>query len=109
MIADYRYKKKKSNYRIAIYTAAGIIGAVALAGFIISGGMLPNTNIASDNPSSLPTETEQGRLNGYVAGPTGLPAVGATVLAVQQGTDFGQARLCLLMANTTLSCLLGTT
>lgn len=88
VIADYRYKKKKSNYRIAIYTAAGIIGAVALAGFIISGGMLPNTNIASDNPSSLPTETEQGRLHGYVAGPTGLPAVGATVLAVQQGTDF---------------------
>ncbi|MGH9955407.1 MAG: hypothetical protein ACRD39_07085, partial [Nitrososphaeraceae archaeon] len=81
VIADYRYKKKKSNYRIAIYTAAGIIGAVALAGFIISGGMLPNTNIASDNPSSLPTETEQGRLHGYVAGPTGLPAVGATVLA----------------------------
>lgn len=87
-ITDYRYKKKKSNYKIAIYTAAGIIGAVALAGFIISGGMLPNTNIASDNPSSLPAGTEQGRLHGYVAGPTGLPGVGATVLAIQQGTDF---------------------
>jgi hypothetical protein len=37
-IADYRYKKK-SNYRVAIYTATGIIGAIALAGFIISGGI----------------------------------------------------------------------
>lgn len=86
-IVDYRYKKKKSNYRVAIYTAAGIIGAVALAGFIISGGMLPNVNIARDS-ASLPTGTEQGMLHGYVAGPTGLPAIGATVLAVQQGTDF---------------------
>jgi hypothetical protein len=88
-IADYRYKKKKSNYRVAIYTAAGIIGAVALAGFIISGGLLPNANIVSNSASSaLPTGTEPGVLHGYVAGPAGLPAIGATVLAVQQGTDF---------------------
>ena len=85
---DYRYKKKTSNYRIAIYTAAGIIGAVALAGFIISGGLLPNANISNDISSSVPIGTEQGGVQGYVAGPTGLPAVGATVLAVQQGTDF---------------------
>jgi hypothetical protein len=88
-IADYRYNKKKSNYRVAIYTAAGIIGAIALTGFIISGGLLPNANIVSNSASyPLPTGTEPGVLHGYVAGPAGLPAIGATVLAVQQGTDF---------------------
>lgn len=70
--------------RIVIYTAAGIIGAIALAGFIISGGILPNTNVSQ----TLPAGTEPGVLHGYVAGPGGLPAVGATVLATQQGDDF---------------------
>lgn len=45
-------RKKHSNSKclIAACTAAGIIGAIALAGFIISGGMLPNSN--SGIPSS---------------------------------------------------------
>jgi hypothetical protein len=76
--------RQKDNYKIAIYTAAGIIGAIALAGFIISGGLLPNSNTGQ----AIPAGTEPGVLHGYVAGPGGLPAVGATVLAVQQGNDF---------------------
>jgi hypothetical protein len=75
---------KKNDYRIAAYVAAGIIGAIALAGFIISGGMLPNQNVSE----TVPAGAEPGVLHGYVAGPGGLPAIGATVLAVQQGTDF---------------------
>jgi hypothetical protein len=51
-------------------------------------GLLPNANVVSNSASSLPTGTEPGMLHGYVAGPAGLPAIGATVLAVQQGTDF---------------------
>src|SRR5918996_924454 len=43
--------KKSSRYRIAIYTAIGIIATVALAGFIISGGMLPNINQNNAPPS----------------------------------------------------------
>ncbi|MDQ4100811.1 MAG: carboxypeptidase-like regulatory domain-containing protein, partial [Thermoproteota archaeon] len=74
----------KTNYRIAIYTAVGIAGAIALAGFIISGGLLPNTNVGQ----SIPAGVEQGALHGVVTGPGGLPAVGATVLAVQQGDSF---------------------
>lgn len=77
-------EQKKNDYRIAAYVAAGIIGAIALAGFIISGGMLPNANVGQ----TIPAGTEPGVLHGYVGGPGGLPAVGATVLAVQQGTDF---------------------
>jgi hypothetical protein len=77
-------QKGRTNYRIAIYTAVGIAGAIALAGFVISGGLLPNTNVGQ----SIPAGVEQGALHGVVTGPGGLPAVGATVLAVQQGDAF---------------------
>lgn len=56
-----------------------------MAGFIISGGLLPNSNI---NEEAIPAGVEPGALHGVVTGPGGLPAVGATVLAVQQGSDF---------------------
>ena len=78
-------QRGKKNYKIAIYTAVGIAGAIALAGFIISGGLLPNSNI---NEEAIPAGVEPGALHGVVTGPGGLPAVGATVLAVQQGSDF---------------------
>ncbi|HEX7033575.1 MAG TPA: carboxypeptidase-like regulatory domain-containing protein [Nitrososphaera sp.] len=76
--------KRKENSKIVAYTAAGIVGAIALAGFVISGGIFPNTNVS---PRIL-AGSEPGVLHGYVGGPGGLPAIGATVLAVQQGTDF---------------------
>ncbi|AFU58518.1 hypothetical protein Ngar_c15850 [Candidatus Nitrososphaera gargensis Ga9.2] len=75
---------RKESTRIVAYTAAGIIGEIALAGFIISGGVLPDANVSQTIPPGL----EPGFLHGYVDGPGGLPAIGATVLAVQQGTDF---------------------
>src|SRR5829696_7616778 len=77
-------QRGKKNYKIAIYTAVGIAGAIALAGFIISGGLLPNSNINE----AIPAGVELGALHGVVTGPGGLPAVGATVLAAQQGSDF---------------------
>jgi Carboxypeptidase regulatory-like domain len=55
-----------------------------LAGFIISGGLLPNANVNR----SIPVGIEPASLHGHVTGPGGLPAVGATVLAVQQGNAF---------------------
>lgn len=36
----------------------------------------------------IPAGVEQGALHGVVTGPGGLPAIGATVLAVQQGDAF---------------------
>lgn len=77
-------KVDKNDYRMAAYAAAGIIGAIALAGFIISGGILPNANVGG----AIPAGTEPAALHGYIGGPDGLPAIGSTVLAVQQGTDF---------------------
>jgi Carboxypeptidase regulatory-like domain len=77
-------RQRGKNYKITIYTAAGIAGAIALAGFIISGGLLPNANVNRLIPAGI----EPGSLHGHVTGPGGLPAVGATVLAVQQGNAF---------------------
>ena len=37
-------RTERSKYQIALLTAIGIVGAIALAGFIISGGMPPNVN-----------------------------------------------------------------
>ncbi len=77
-------RESKNSYKLAIYTAAGIVGAIALAGFIISGGNLPD----SRSNQAIPAGLELGLLHGYVAGPRGLPAIGASVLAVQQGEAF---------------------
>lgn len=79
-----RQEEKKNDYRIAAFVAAGIVGAIALAGFIVSGGILPNANVGQ----AIPPGTEPGLVHGRITGPGGLPAVGATVLAAQQGADF---------------------
>jgi Carboxypeptidase regulatory-like domain len=54
------------------------------AGFIIGGRMLPNANVGP----AIPMGMEPGVLHGYVSGSVGLPTIGATVMAVQQGDDF---------------------
>jgi hypothetical protein len=82
--AEQAPQPKQGGMKIAAFTAAGIIGAIALAGAIISGGMLPNANT-----NAGPAVSDQGVLgavHGYVGGPGGLPAVGATVIAAGQTT-----------------------
>jgi hypothetical protein len=87
-IQELRKEHRKSKYLVAVYTAAGIIGAIALAGFIISGGMLPNSNSGIQSPSATGSTvgTEPGMLYGYVEGLSGLPAIGSTVIAEDQET-----------------------
>ncbi|MDQ3966814.1 MAG: carboxypeptidase-like regulatory domain-containing protein [Thermoproteota archaeon] len=82
-IQESRKERRKSKYLVAVYTAAGIIGAIALAGFIISGGMLPNSNtgIQSSSTTDSIIGNEPGMLHGYVEGLSGLPAIGASVIA----------------------------
>lgn len=74
--------RRGGGYAWAAYTAAGIVGAIALAGFVISGGMLPNAN------APVSAISEPAVLHGYVAGPGGLPAVGATVVAAEQSSGY---------------------
>jgi hypothetical protein len=79
--------KKKGNLRIAVYTAAGIIGAVVVAGIVISGGILPNANV-SGSSGRVQIPGVPGVLHGYVGGPEGLPAIGASVIAAEQNTGY---------------------
>ncbi len=76
---------KKHQNKITLGIIFGAIGAVLIGGLLLSGGTTPNSNIGSVfNP--LPVyKTGLGAVNGYVAGPLGLPAVGATVVATEQG------------------------
>jgi len=74
-------KASGKQYNYAIYTAAGIIGAIILAGAVISGGMAPNVNV-----QPVAQGSEPGALHGYVGGPGGLPAVGAAIVAAEQET-----------------------
>jgi hypothetical protein len=62
-----------------IYTLVGAVLVIALSGFIVSGGLLPNINKSSIPVSSLPTDL--GAVSGQVTGPMGLPAIGSTIIA----------------------------
>ncbi len=85
--ADEQAPQPKSGSMKAVaFTAAGIIGAIALAGAIISGGMLPNVNTNID--PVVVGQGVPGAVHGYVGGPGGLPAVGATVIAAGQTTSY---------------------
>ncbi|AIC15661.1 carboxypeptidase-like regulatory domain-containing protein [Nitrososphaera viennensis] len=81
------HEKKTSNMRIAAYTAAGIVGAVIIAGFVISGGILPNANVGGGARTVAPPGVP-GVVHGFVGGPEGLPAIGASVIAAEQNTAY---------------------
>ncbi|HXT83966.1 MAG TPA: carboxypeptidase-like regulatory domain-containing protein [Verrucomicrobiae bacterium] len=72
------FEKHKNKIIIIV-----IVAAIAVAGFLLSGGTIPNSNIGY---KALPVyKTGMGAINGYITGPLGLPAVGATIIAAQQG------------------------
>lgn len=84
-------RTERSKYQIALLTSIGIVGAIALAGFIISGGMLPNVNQNNNTPPTILTTTgaaPPAALHGYVGGPAGLPAIGASIIAANQETGY---------------------
>jgi hypothetical protein len=88
-------KKSRVRYQTAFLAAIGIIVGAALIGFIISGGMLPNANqdsvsqnVQTQTPSTPRNVLAPGALHGYVEGPTGLPAIGASVIAANQETGY---------------------
>jgi hypothetical protein len=92
---EYKKKKKKrslGSYKVLIYTVIGIVAAIAIAGFIISGGNLPNIN-QNDTPPATTSVGPAGALHGYVSGPTGLPAIGASVIAANQETGYTENAL----------------
>jgi hypothetical protein len=56
-----------------------------LAGIIISGGLLPNMNKgASPVVQTITSSLPPGVIHGYMGRPTGLPTIGAAVVAAEQ-------------------------
>lgn len=90
-VEDKKIYKGLNSHKLLIYTVVGVIGALELSGFIISGGLLPNVNkrappLAQTSSPSFPALP--GAIHGYVAGPEGLPAIGAAVVAAEQQTGY---------------------
>lgn len=89
-VEEKKISRDLNNQKLLIYAVIGVIGALALAGFITSGGLLPNVNKCapplSQTSSSFPAIL--GAIHGYVGGPEGLPAIGATVVAAEQQTGY---------------------
>jgi hypothetical protein len=104
-IIEEKAHKSHNNHKQLLYTLLGIVGAIALVGFIISGGLLPNVNnaaILTSSRSSLPPAL--GAIQGYVGGPGGLPIIGATVIAHKiQGLSGADQRLQDYIANSIIS------
>lgn len=85
---EQRGEEKLLVLRTVIFTIIGIAGAVALGGFVISGGAIPNTH-TNDVAFISYLEQEPGMLYGYVGGPNmGLPAIGASVIASNSETGY---------------------
>jgi hypothetical protein len=83
-VEDKKIYKGLNSHKLLIYTVVGVIGALELSGFIISGGLLPNVNkgappLAQTSSPSFPALS--GAIHGYVGGPEGLPAMSAAVVA----------------------------
>jgi len=73
-------KTKSKTSKTVIYIFVGVILVIALGGYIVSGGLLPNVN-----KSTIPVPSFQisdlGTVSGQVKGPLGLPAIGSTIIA----------------------------
>ena len=80
-------KKHKNKIIVAII----IIAAVLIVGYLYSGGTRPNSNNNGIGSIFAPLpvyNSGSGAINGYVNGPLGLPAIGATVVAAEQGGSY---------------------
>jgi hypothetical protein len=85
------HSDNRSYYKTAVYTSVILIGVLAIAGFLVSGGMFPNIN--KDilvGPTSAPLAatpsqiSDYGIIKGQVTGPMELPAIGASVIAYKK-------------------------
>ncbi len=74
------------EHQWGITLGAAVVGVILIVGFLLSGGTTPNNRGIGSIFEPIPAfKSGLGSINGYVAGPMGLPAVGSTVIAAEQG------------------------
>jgi hypothetical protein len=78
-----KYMLKQHKTRIVAVVA--MLAGILIIGYIFSGIIIPKQSIGSIFESMPVYKTGMGAINGHVIGPAGLPAVDATIVAVQQG------------------------
>lgn len=76
---------EKHKFKIVLGILVAVIAIVLIMGFLFSGGTTPNSNMGSVFQPLPVYKSGQGAINGYVSGPLGLPAVGSTIIAAEQG------------------------
>jgi hypothetical protein len=73
------------RHQWGIILVFAVVGVILFVGYLFSGGTTPNNRGIGSIFDPLPTyKSGLGSINGYVAGPLGLPAVGSTVIAAEQ-------------------------
>ena len=83
---DKRSERFVKKHQWGIILAVSVVGVVLIVGYLLSGGTTPNNRGIGSIFEPMPTyKSGFGAINGYVAGPLGLPAVGSTVIATEQG------------------------
>jgi hypothetical protein len=74
------------EHQWGITLGVAVVGVILIVGFLFSGGTTPNNRGIGSIFEPIPAyKSGLGSINGYVAGPLGLPAVGSTVIAAEQG------------------------
>ena len=87
--SDTTNKRSESfvkRHQWGIILVVAVVGVILVMGYLFSGGTTPNSKGIGSIFQPMPTyKSGMGAINGYVAGPLGLPAVGSTVIATEQG------------------------
>ena len=87
--SDTTIKRSESfvkRHQWGIILVVAVVGVILVMGYLFSGGTTPNSKGIGSIFQPMPTyKSGMGAINGYVAGPLGLPAVGSTVIATEQG------------------------
>ncbi len=84
--ANKKSERFVRKHQWGIILVVAVVGVILIMGYLFSGGTTPNNRGIGSIFEPLPTyKSGLGAINGYVAGPLGLPAVGSTVIATEQG------------------------
>src|SRR6476469_8876677 len=82
---QHQYKDILKGHTRGIVACVIILAGILIIGYLFSGGMIPKQGIGSIFEPMPLYKTGMGTINGHVMSPSGLPALGATVVAIEQG------------------------
>ena len=83
---QHQYKDILKGYTTRIVACVTILAGILIIGYLFSGGgMIHKQGIGSIFEPMPVYKTGMGAINGHVMSPSGLPALGATVVAIEQG------------------------